>query len=652
MKKYIALQQHGHFGYESCEIGNKYITICNCGYSKVGEKPCVWTNGNYWTPSERSHLKICDICGGGIVNKQYYEGNRLYVNSGWERCMNSSKVVKCTGEDYCTMCGATWYDTYHVFKVNNETKTIYCDLCKEIFGKINQTVTRDEESPGTYTFIDKVKFYDNVEGVYDLIGNYNSYNAFEVIEQEIIEESDDGKEVTFLTTLGFNSIWKQLIELYEKEGMDIVCRVVIDGTVQHMSIAVGATITPDLVKPIISNIKVDGNEWTKSKPITISGTENYCNTVNIEIKNDKNKIVYSGGANVTNNNWSISCTPEIEAGEESRTFTVTVTDACENSTSQTFDISKVDGRPPTVTSSDKVTNSEWAREKFFTFTAEDLGVGNVEIGFNDVNDYSLATKDGNNYSKEYKFVGDAYSPVQASVYFKDGLGNITTQVVTLEKIDNTAPSITSALLSNNIVNITAHDRHSTLGEGSGVVKYRYITSTEKLENPEITLENSQEVSKNELITIQNINEVKYIYVVAEDLVGNVSESYEIEVQKITLTNSVNEEGANGKGEVLLDWTGYDITNKYFVIYRKQEGEEEWKTVVGKEEKFNGSRYTDNLGNDIAKPNVPEITIEKNAEAGQMKINQTTEDSGTTYTYYIESYDQNTNTLIARSNIIK
>jgi len=194
-------------------------------------------------------------------------------------------------------------------------------------------------------------------------------------------------------------------------------------------------------------------------------------------------------------------------------------------------------------------------------------------------------KDGTNYSKEYKFVGDAYSPVQASVYFKDGLGNITTQVVTLEKIDNTGPTITNASLNNNVVNITAHDRHSVLGEGSGVVKYRYITSTEKLENSEITVDNSQEIGKDETLAIPNISQVKKIYIVAEDLVGNVSESYEIEVPKITLTNSVNEEGAKGKGEVLLDWTGYDITNKYFVIYRKQEGEEEWTTIVGKEEKL-------------------------------------------------------------------
>ena len=333
----------------------------------------------------------------------------------------------------------------------------------------------------------------------------------------------------------------------------------------------------------------------------------------------------------------------------SRVFTVTVTDACENSTSQTFDISKVDGRPPTVTSSDKVTDSEWAREKTFIFTAEDLGVGNVEIGFNDVNDYSPAVKNGNNYSKEYKFVGDAYSPVKGSVYFKDGLGNITTQVVTLEKIDNTAPTITNASLNNNVVSLTSHDRHSTLGEGSGVVKYRYITSTKKLENPEITENNSQEIDKDTELKIQNISQIKYIYIVAEDLVGNVSDSYGIEVPQLVLRSEVNQEGADRKGTVLLDWSGYDITNKYFVIYRKQEDEEKWKTIVGIDEKLNNNTYIDLLGNDKEKPNTPEITIEKDLQAGQIKINQAATDNGTTYIYYIEAYDQNTNELISKSN---
>ena len=45
-----------------------------------------------------------------------------------------------------------------------------------------------------------------------------------------------------------------------------------------------------------------------------------------------------------------------------------------------------------------------------------------------------------------------------------------------------------------------------------------------------------------------------------------------------------------------------------------------------------------------------MNIEKDLDTGQIKINQTATDNGTTYIYYIEAYDKNTSTLIAKSNI--
>jgi hypothetical protein len=45
-----------------------------------------------------------------------------------------------------------------------------------------------------------------------------------------------------------------------------------------------------------------------------------------------------------------------------------------------------------------------------------------------------------------------------------------------------------------------------------------MTSESKLENPEITKENSTEVSSNEDMIIPDIVTAKYVYIVAEDLV--------------------------------------------------------------------------------------------------------------------------------------
>lgn len=278
-------------------------------------------------------------------------------------------------------------------------------------------------------------------------------------------------------------------------------------------------LSPDLVPPVISSISSDGNqltEWSKSKPIVISGTENYCNVVNIEILDDNNKLIFKGDTEVKNKNYSISCTPELEAGLEGRNFKVVVTDTCENKTEKEFTIAKIDAIAPEPTSGKNV-GEDWAKSKKFTFTSTDKGIGNVSIAFNDIKDLSLAEFDGEKYFREYEFTGDMYSQKELSVLYKDGLGNSSMQKITIDKLDNTKPTITGGSIHNNKVSIVANDRHARLGEGSGVAKYRYITSTSKLENPEITKENSTEVNANENIVVQNIDKVRYVYVVAEDL---------------------------------------------------------------------------------------------------------------------------------------
>ena len=235
------------------------------------------------------------------------------------------------------------------------------------------------------------------------------------------------------------------------------------------------------------------------------------------------------------------------------------------------------------------------------------------------------------------------------VFYKDELENTTSQEITIDKIDNTAPTIINAQVHNNILNITANDRHETQGEGSGVVKYRYVTSTEKIENLNITIENSTEVNSNETIKIPNIDKIKYIYIEAEDQVGNISEVYEVKIPELVLTSRVNLE--NSKGETELDWSSYDITDKYFVIYRKREGETEWKEIVSLKDKLSANTYIDELGNDTKQPTTPEIKITGDI-ANNIKITATSKDEGTKYQYYIESYDTTDLSLLNISNVEK
>jgi hypothetical protein len=125
----------------------------------------------------------------------------------------------------------------------------------------------------------------------------------------------------------------------------------------------------------------------------------------------------------------------------------------------------------------------------------------------------------------------------------------------------------------------------------------------------------------------------------------MSNVYEVEIPQLVLTSTVN---LNGKGTIELDWPDYDIKNKYFVIYRKQEGEEMWKTIVTLDEKFNSNKYTDNLANDKISPTISNINMKGNSENNKIEISSTSTDTGIKYQYYIESYDINTNMLINSS----
>ena len=153
------------------------------------------------------------------------------------------------------------------------------------------------------------------------------------------------------------------------------------------------------------------------------------------------------------------------------------------------------------------------------------------------------------------------------------------------------------------------------------------------------------------MTIPNISEIKYVYVVAEDAVGNTSKIYEVEVPQLELTSKVNVTVANEKGAIELDWSSYDTNNKYFVIYCKQEEEKEWKTIVSLDEKFNGNSYTDNLANDKNSPIMTSINIEENLENNSINLTTTAVENGTRYLYYIEAYDVKNVSLLNVSNKI-
>lgn len=101
--------------------------------------------------------------------------------------------------------------------------------------------------------------------------------------------------------------------------------------------------------------------------------------------------------------------------------------------------------------------------------------------------------------------------------------------------------------------------------------------------------------------------------------GNTSNIYEFEVPQLLLKSNINLNSSNKKGGIELDWSDYDLADKYFVIYRKQENETEWETIITLEQKLTTGKYTDTLGNDKNKPQTPEINIAENQENNTIEI---------------------------------
>ena len=528
-------------GSETCFEQTMAVKVCSCGYSIKWHKPCVWDGKSYYSSYQsKVHMRKCRVCSGRIYDDYYlnsygngslhdvkFDTNHVDPNHIMqEKCYKEDGTeITCSNWGRCVVCGYNYTNVNHYFNAaqyaqdNNEdipyqNGKIFCYNCKKEFGTYTNTISIDSNAPATYTVVTDLKLTNGA--TFKSTGAMRAVGiSWQTNTQTITKINANRTEITLTTKAKFPTTYKD--GYFSNVNFEIYADNVV-GSIM-LPISEDSIIYPDLVEPVILSINTGTDliaEWDKSKTIVVSGSENYCNTVKVEILDDENNIIYSGSTEVSSGKYSISCTPELEASDEGRIFKAIVTDSCENKTEQEFTISKIDAIAPEVLSGNEI-GGDWAKEKNFTFVATDRGIGNVQIGFNDVEDYRLADKNGSEYSRDYKFIGDVYEKTEARVFYKDELGNISTQVITIDKIDNTAPTIVSASVHNDRLNIVANDEKEGLGEGSGIVKYRYITSREKIDNPVVT-DSAIEVSSDKQVKIDDIVNVKYVYIIAEDLV--------------------------------------------------------------------------------------------------------------------------------------
>ena len=487
----------------SCSESNVHKYTCQCGYSYTttnGRKSHNLKTDNY-VDSFRQVARCYNECGYSIFGHNCYKSNGSRIS-----CSNLGTCVTCKF-NYTTS------NSMHMAGKRNikNSEECKCQNCSLTFATLNYyRVTKI--SNNSYKLQGSITAKNGVS--FTRIDKFDSFGGNSTISNE--KNVTSGTTWTVERTVTFNE-YRENGGLFQDNFLGK-----LSSGMQVLIVARADIGYLDSEEPVISNIVIGEDEeniikWNKNKMLTISGTENYCKTVTLEILNDKGDSIYKGSGNVIDNKYSISCILDIEADATGKRFTAVITDSCNNTITQEFTISKVDSISPTPASENEV-GGDWAKTKNFTFKATDEGIGNVQIAFNDISDLASATlNESGEYEREYEFTGDVYSSKELSVLYKDELGNTTIQKVTIDKLDNTAPTITDTNIHNNKLTVEANDIKEGMGEGSGITKYRYITSEEKLENPKVS-ETATEVNVGEDFIISNIDKVKYIYIVAEDLV--------------------------------------------------------------------------------------------------------------------------------------
>lgn len=428
----------------------------------------------------------------------------------------------------------------------------------------------------------------------------------------------------------------------------------------------------DETSPTITVNPASGEEYVRERDITITVADNEGGTGLNDSINSYQYFLSSSSTSLVDGAWTNYInggTYTIGAGK-SGTYYLFVRRIMDNvgnvsttggdvvaigeETFQRFGPYNFDNIPPTITVNP--TSGGYVKTRNVTITVGETGGSNLSSS-NSYQYYlsksNTALEDGawTNYTSGRTFtIGTGKTGRYYLIVKKitDNAGNANTTVGIAERtiegipcqiygeyyFDNTPPVIEAELV-NNIVKITASD------VGSGLNKYRYITSQTKLTNPSITAQNSTELPAIGQITIPNINEVRYIYMLVDDIVGNISRIVEVPVPQITLEGEVNLEAEERKGGVDLNWQIGGKGDKAYKIYQQGGTENQWREI----NTTNELNMTTSTSKDITAPNAPTITVKDIDENDKINISQTTTDNGTAYKFYATACDRENNNIV-------
>ncbi len=508
------------WGYATCYPGNTYTYYCEdgCGYSQTTKDPCVSNNKYVNVELRYLHHTNCTQCG-------------VWMNN--QGCVDSSgKRLNCQNLGTCVICGHTYTEAIHHVPENGK-----CEFCNQQFVElVSKSVKYASDS--SYAILEwRLRGINGGE----LTGQMGFYSPTPAKSKTLTVIKNGTNDYTYQYKITFSSDVQDVVTA----NIDTDNALKINGKKVHFG-GWEQSAYYDHKAPTAVSIKAAGNgtsgNYSTKATITATVSEDFSDIVEMRLLDTNGSTVLSdwGTASKSSNNYTrvFDIIAEIR---QSSTLYVQSRDRMGNVTTQPVNVQYIDAKAPILTGQTG-NNTTWVRTKQITYTATDKGVGQVQIAFNNQNDFQLANQSGDAYTRTYNFVGDVYGQVTAALYLKDGLGNIRTEKITISNIDNTAPTITgisqAASSDKKSINIsvTANDINQNLGKsGSGVSEYA-ITTTNTAPSSFQT-SNTLTVSKNGIY-----------YVWVRDAAGNISSAKQILVKdiEIDITGNITWNDQNNK----------------------------------------------------------------------------------------------------------
>ena len=488
----------------ACHTGNYYINSCKCGYYKTEYVGHISEGKIYTAPNEITDFETCSVCNAWAV------ANKCIKSDG--------SIINCNNLGVCSRCGYNYNKKTHEI-IENSTGG-KCRSCGEhLIEPLENSYVYNEQN-NQYVFTFKFKILDSNLHIVDNSAWHTTNVGFNKISMS--NTRDNGIE-TVTATMEPENRYQGMLKFNGR-----ICYK-YGTSEQQNNIVFEQKIIPEVAKSEIQEIKVadigESQGWTKQKQITVKGMDNWSNNVKISMQNSSGNIIYDEViVPVNNNNYEYTFIPELEAGEEGETYTIVVKDVFEKSKTKDITVNNIDFKAPQL-ASDTHYIEGWSRAKEIKIEATDEGIGNVQIAFNNENDYQAGQIENGKYTRKYLFTGDVYESVQGGIYLKDGLENKQMSTIKIGKIDNKSPTITKVETrkegEKTIVTINANDINEKLGqEGSGISGYA-ITKTKQLPEDNMYKENNE---------IQ-LQEAGTYYVYVKDNVGNISARYTLEINK-------------------------------------------------------------------------------------------------------------------------